>query len=224
MGQATLDNPNRVLLVYCLKDGSAAGQFRIDLEKGVSCNLELLQKRNELIVCHLNTSYAGGGCELSWTLAPEARGRGLGKRMVVLGTSMAPRPVRCVVHGPYERAGALLSRCVCESASQLNSPPFVSRRAEIRTENEASKRLAAAAGQLPRVSNAFLCHFEFCFDSIPLPGLLTTRRYVMQPRQTRWRVGDMGTPLWRGGVRGLAGCQLLAKAVIGARRSLRGPV
>jgi len=34
--------------------------------------------------------YTPEGCELSWTVAPEARGRGVGKRMVAMAAELAP--------------------------------------------------------------------------------------------------------------------------------------
>lgn len=34
--------------------------------------------------------YSREGCELSWTIAPEARGRGLGKQLVALAAALAP--------------------------------------------------------------------------------------------------------------------------------------
>ena len=70
--KSTLENPNRLLYVYQHANGDALGQFRIDIEEGDSC-------------------------ELSWTSAPAARGKGLGKRMVVLGSSMAPKRARAEI-------------------------------------------------------------------------------------------------------------------------------
>ena len=70
--ERTLANPDRSLLIYAFPDGTPAGQARIDAE-------------------------AGGGCELSWTIAPSARGKGIGKRMVALAASLAPRPARAEI-------------------------------------------------------------------------------------------------------------------------------
>ena len=81
-----MENPQRTLLVYQLADGSAAGQVRIDLEEG-------------------------GGCELSWTMAPSSRGKGIGKRMVVLAASLAPRPARAEIKDYNEASKALAAAC-----------------------------------------------------------------------------------------------------------------
>jgi RimJ/RimL family protein N-acetyltransferase len=61
---SVLNNPSRELLVAEL-DGEAVGTVRID--------------------------YLEANCELSWTVAPEWRQRGLGKTMLAMAMNRAPR-------------------------------------------------------------------------------------------------------------------------------------
>lgn len=68
--KATLQNKNRQLYVAEEK-GTFVGTVRADFENGVY--------------------------ELSWTVAPEARGQGLGKRMVALLANRIKEPIRAEV-------------------------------------------------------------------------------------------------------------------------------
>ncbi len=68
--KATLQNPNRHLHVAEEK-GIPVGTVRADYENGIY--------------------------ELSWTVAPEARGRGIGKRMVNLLANKVKEPIRAEV-------------------------------------------------------------------------------------------------------------------------------
>lgn len=67
---SSLDNKNRILLV-AEEDGVPVGTVRADLIDGIH--------------------------ELSWTVAPSARGRGVGKRMVALFARQFPGTVRAEV-------------------------------------------------------------------------------------------------------------------------------
>ena len=67
---SSLDNKNRILLV-AEEDGVSVGTVRADLIDGIH--------------------------ELSWTVAPSARGRGVGKRMVALFAREFPGTVRAEV-------------------------------------------------------------------------------------------------------------------------------
>lgn len=83
--EATLSNSKRKLFI-ALEESTAVGVMRVDLYES--------------------------DCELSWTVAPSARGRGVGKRMVALLASRIEVPIR----------------------------------AEVKIDNEASKRIAEYAG------------------------------------------------------------------------------
>ena len=80
----TLSNPNRRLFV-AEEDGVPVGTARADLSEGV--------------------------WELSWTVAPNARGRGVAKRMVALLASQISEPIRAEV-----KAGNLASVRIAEHA------------------------------------------------------------------------------------------------------------
>lgn len=86
----SLDNPARMLMI-AEKDGEPVGTVRADLEEGV--------------------------WELSWTVAPNARGQGVGKQMVSLFASQISEPVRAEVkvknrasHRVAECAGMVIDR------------------------------------------------------------------------------------------------------------------
>ena len=51
------------------------------------------------------------GSALSWSIASEARGQGLGKRMVLLGATMAPRPVRAEIRISNEPGQKIAAGC-----------------------------------------------------------------------------------------------------------------
>jgi RimJ/RimL family protein N-acetyltransferase len=80
----TLNNPNRRLFV-AEEDGVPVGTVRADLSEGV--------------------------WELSWTVAPSARGRGVAKRMVALLAHQISDPIRAEV-----KAGNLASARIAEDA------------------------------------------------------------------------------------------------------------
>lgn len=67
---ATLASESRQLYV-CEQDGRPVGTLRCD--------------------------WSGGECELSWTVAPEARGRGIGQRCVALLAAEIAAPLRATV-------------------------------------------------------------------------------------------------------------------------------
>jgi len=78
----TLNNPNRRLFV-AEEDGAPVGTVRAELSEGV--------------------------WELSWTVSPLARGRGVGKRMVALLASQISAPIRAEV-----KAGNIASARIAE--------------------------------------------------------------------------------------------------------------
>ncbi|MDA3970194.1 MAG: GNAT family N-acetyltransferase [Desulfobulbaceae bacterium] len=80
----TLDNSNRRLFV-AEEDGAPIGTVRADLSEGV--------------------------WELSWTMAPYARGRGVAKRMVALLVQQITEPIRAEV-----KAGNVASARIAEHA------------------------------------------------------------------------------------------------------------
>jgi RimJ/RimL family protein N-acetyltransferase len=88
--RATLHNANRQLLI-AEEDGVPVGTVRSDFADGVH--------------------------ELSWTVAPDSRGRGVGRRMVTLAASQVSTPIRAEVKSDNlssvriaERAGMVLER------------------------------------------------------------------------------------------------------------------
>ncbi len=68
--RSSLDNPGRKLFI-AEEDGVPVGTVRAD--------------------------YCDGVCKLSWTVAPSARGRGVGKRMVSLLASQITVPIRAEI-------------------------------------------------------------------------------------------------------------------------------
>lgn len=99
--KATLDNPIRRLLIT-EQDGQPVGTVRVDHE-------------------------ADGSVELSWTVAPEARGRGIASRMVQLAVD------------------EILGSCTV--------------RAEVKIGNEASIKVARAAGLQVSKQEGEVLHF-----------------------------------------------------------------
>ena len=80
----TLENPNRRLFVAVM-DGTPVGTVRADFDRGV--------------------------WELSWTVAPEARGKRIGQRMVASLASELEEPIRAEV-----REGNIASMKIAEHA------------------------------------------------------------------------------------------------------------
>jgi RimJ/RimL family protein N-acetyltransferase len=68
-------------------------------------------EENGVPVGTMRADLAAGIHELSWTVAPNARGRGIGKRMVALLASRFPGPIRAEV-----REGNPASAAMAESA------------------------------------------------------------------------------------------------------------
>lgn len=54
-------------------------------------------EENGIFVGTVRADFENGGYELSWTVAPEARGQGLGKRMVALLANKIKEPIRAEV-------------------------------------------------------------------------------------------------------------------------------
>lgn len=82
--EGTLKNPNRTLWVAEL-GGLPVGTVRADRDES--------------------------GCELSWTVAPAARGKGIGKRMVAAAARQTSGPLRAEV-----KTGNVASARIAEAA------------------------------------------------------------------------------------------------------------
>jgi RimJ/RimL family protein N-acetyltransferase len=76
-----------------------------------ACRNLFVAEENGVPVGTVRADLAGGVYELSWTVAPNARGRGVAKRMVALLASEIPEPIRAEV-----RTGNAASICVAEYA------------------------------------------------------------------------------------------------------------
>ncbi len=72
----------------------------------------LIAEYNGVPVGTIRVDHSDGGAhELSWTVAPNARGKGLGKRMVALLANSIAEPIRAEV-----KAGNKASICIAEYA------------------------------------------------------------------------------------------------------------
>jgi len=69
----------------------------------------LVAEENGAPVGTVRADFSEGVWELSWTVAPNARGRGVAKQMVVLLASQIPEPIRAEV-----KAGNIASARIAE--------------------------------------------------------------------------------------------------------------